>query len=246
MAIINVSELTTKAVDGTGVFDTLMQATNAQVIKEFESGRISGNDYASVYLGALQSTLAQSVTFLLQKQQADKQADLLAAQVTSSGIQDQLTEQQKLNLIAEALGIEANTDLTVQQKANLVTEELKLDEEIALLTQQLANLTATKDKIDSEAALINQKKLTEEAQTEDIVDGSSVVGVIGKQKDLYTAQTSGFARDAEQKFSKIMADVYAVQRGTDESLIPPEGAQHADISKVLLKAAEGIGVTITI
>lgn len=176
MTVITINEVTTKSLTGTGAFDEMMQAVDLHLAREQQSGRITGNDYATVYLGALQATLAQAVTFVLQKQQAS----------------------------------------------------------------QLADKTA------EELLLITQKTRTEAAQILDTVDGNSVVGVIGKQKTLYQAQTDGFARDAEQKLSKIMADVYAVQRGTDESLIPPTGAENADISLVLQKAAEGIGVTTSV
>lgn len=304
MTAITIQEVTTGAINGTGTFDVLMRTVDTHIQEEHSSGRITGNDYATVYLGALQSTLTQAMSFVLQQQQSDKQAELLGAQVISSGIQDSLVTQQTLNLVSDELGIDANTALTEQQKANLinenllllaktsltgqqelnlvseeltidaktslttqqelnlVSEELAIDaktaltnrqvlnlvtdntktiSETAVLDQQKTNLVTTNTKIGSESNLLVQKKVTEEAQT---VDGA-VAGVIGKQKALYQAQTDGFARDAEQKLSKIVADSWSVRRSTDETSIAPDGLDDTDIAQVLTKAAAGIGVTLT-
>ena len=91
MASISTSDLTQASgvttstdgkytVTGTGVFDDLMEAVNAHLDAQFNLGRLTGADYATVYLGAVQSSMQQSVAFILGKQQADKQAELLEAQ----------------------------------------------------------------------------------------------------------------------------------------------------------------------
>jgi hypothetical protein len=72
--------------------------------------------------------------------------------------------------------------------------------------------------------------VTEQAQVTALgVDENSV---IGKQKALYTAQTNGFARDAEQKAAKLMSDTWAVRRTTDEATV-------ADATNVLHDVAIG-------
>ena len=43
--------------EGNGIFDKLIHAVNQNIKIQFDSGRIAGTDYASVYLGSLQSTL---------------------------------------------------------------------------------------------------------------------------------------------------------------------------------------------
>ena len=68
----------TTATDGTGNFDKLMKVVTLHVEAQFNAGRITGTDYATVYLGALQSTLAQAVTFTLNMNKANNEADLLA------------------------------------------------------------------------------------------------------------------------------------------------------------------------
>ena len=98
-----------------------------------------------------------------------------------------------------------------------------------------------KEKLQNEVDLLEQKEKTELAQTKDTVDGSPVEGVIGKQKALFTAQTDGFARKAEQAIAKIMADSFSIRRTTDENLIAPGGLTDADIKDVLNEAKLGIG-----
>ena len=104
---ITLDQLTTKTIDGDGVFDGLMQAVSAHIQREYENNRIKGNDYSTVYLGALQSTLSEAVRFLLDKnsialQQA--QIDRLRAEIellelkknTELIQQDVLRKQQEL------------------------------------------------------------------------------------------------------------------------------------------------------
>ena len=68
----------TTATDGTGNFDKLMKVVTLHVEAQFNAGRITGTDYATVYLGALQSTLAQAVNITLNMNKANNEADLLA------------------------------------------------------------------------------------------------------------------------------------------------------------------------
>jgi hypothetical protein len=84
--ITEASSLTTSTdgkytVTGSGIFDDLMEAVNTHLAAQFNLGRLTGTDYATVYLGAIQSSLQNSVQFVLGRQQADKQADLIASQI---------------------------------------------------------------------------------------------------------------------------------------------------------------------
>ena len=93
MADISFSTLSnaTTATDGTGNFDKLMKVVTLHVEAQFNAGRITGTDYATVYLGALQSTLAQAVTFTLNMNKANNEADLLAQKKTTEYAQTLVT-----------------------------------------------------------------------------------------------------------------------------------------------------------
>ena len=64
------------ATDGAGNFDELMKVVTLHLEKQFTDGRITGTDYATVYLGALQSTLAQAVNFTINMNKANEEATL--------------------------------------------------------------------------------------------------------------------------------------------------------------------------
>ena len=101
-----------------------------------------------------------------------------------------------------------------------------MDAEFDLL--QTTNLKTVEEK-----QLLLWKTNTEKAQTLNAgVDDNSV---IGKQKALYAAQTSGFTRDAEQKAAKVMVDSWNVRRTTDEGTV-------ADGTNMLNDAAVGRAV----
>jgi len=202
MADITIGQITEGTVDGEGVFDKLMQAGESHLAQEYKTNRITGKEYSTVYLGMMQSAMAQAMQFVLGEQQADKQADLIAEQIIAS-------------------------------IANTVRADAESAKKVLLFQEQI-------DKTTAEENLLAQKKVTEVAQTVD-----STGGTTKKQQDLITAQTDGFARDAEQKMAKIFSDVYAINRsalGTSASV--PTALEDPDISSVLIKAADGIGVTI--
>lgn len=193
MATITDAQLTQATLDGQGIFDLLMRANAAHLDAEFQKNRIKGNDYAQVYLSSTQSAMQYAIQFLLEKQRADKQAELLAAQVVTEEKQQALLVQQELNAVTE------NTVL--------VAQECKLRAEYDLIMEQKLKTVA-------ETALLNQKKATEKAQT--LSTGVDPDSIIGRQKGLYKAQTDGYVRDAEQKAAKVLAETWSVRRTTDE------------------------------
>ena len=82
---------TGNSTDGTGNFDNLMKVVTLHLEKQFTDGRITGTDYATVYLGAFQSTLAQAVSFTLNMNKANEEADLLAQKTTTEYAQTLVT-----------------------------------------------------------------------------------------------------------------------------------------------------------
>ena len=73
---------TGNATDGTGNFDNLMKVVTLHLEDQFTAGRITGTDYATVYLGALQSTLDQAVSFTLSLNKANEEATLIVVAST--------------------------------------------------------------------------------------------------------------------------------------------------------------------
>lgn len=213
MPTLVVTDLTTSIVDGTGVFDLLMKANKAHLEAEFNKGRIKGPEYATVYLGSLESVMQASITFLLQKQKTDAEIALLVAQTA-------LVTQQTANAVVEG---------TV-----LVAQECKLRAEYDLIVNNNLKTTA-------EIALLGQKTATERAQT--LAMGVDIDSVLGKQKALYQAQTDGFTRDAEQKVAKLMVDSWNVRRTTDEATVADGVNMLNDVTvgRAVNKVLTGVG-----
>lgn len=67
---LTIDDLTTVALDGTGVFDKLMSSVDLHIQREYKKGRITGDQYAEVYMGVMNGVLSNSVQFLLTKDQS--------------------------------------------------------------------------------------------------------------------------------------------------------------------------------
>ena len=90
--------------DGDGNFDNLMKVVTLHLEKQFTDGRITGTDYATVYLGAFQSTLAQAVNFTLNMNKANEEADLLAQKTITEYAQTGTTSAATLPVAGSVTG----------------------------------------------------------------------------------------------------------------------------------------------
>ena len=240
-----------------GGFDALMKASKLYLDAEYAQNRIRGPEFSQVYLGSMQSNLAAAMNFLLQRQAANQEALVKAKQLALMDLQFEITEQQLLQALAQTSQInaqsqfinaqrgqiEAETALTVQKTDNALIEKDVLIAQKCKLQAEFDVLMLTKTKTTSETALLEQKMLTEKAQTTSLgVDADSVVG---RQKQLFVAQTNGFARDAEQKAAKLWIDSWNVRRTTDETGTLASSTNKLDdasIGQVMTKLMQGIGL----
>lgn len=120
---VNLAALTT-GIDGTGVFDKLMKVAREHLDVEFQKNRIRGPEYSTVYLGSLEAILQSSVTFLLQRDKASLEAELLVQQVANAVLEGKVLEAQECKLKAEY-------DV-------LLATKLKTDQETLLLQWKVA------------------------------------------------------------------------------------------------------------
>lgn len=68
---------TNNVITGTGVFDDLMESVTAHLEAQFQLGRITGGDFATVYLGAMQSALQQSVQYAIGAEKTNAEVTLI-------------------------------------------------------------------------------------------------------------------------------------------------------------------------
>ena len=64
-------------VTGSGIFDDMMETVNAHMAAQFNLGRITGSDYATVYLTAIQATVQHAVAYTIGMQKGNAEESLL-------------------------------------------------------------------------------------------------------------------------------------------------------------------------
>lgn len=167
----------------------------------------------------------------------------LAAQI-------QLIEVQKLKVEQEGILVPKQGLIMDQELLNMEQQVLKSIAEVSI-AQQEATLIPKKGllmdeqvaKAAAEKTLIDNKSETEFAQINDNqTDGSTVGGVVGKQKSLYTNQAEGYLRDAEQKLLSEILKVYLAQISTDTVGTVPSLTTGTKIDEVIDKARIGAGI----
>ena len=115
IAPISNEDLTTKVVNGTGIFDELMTAAHAHLDQEWGKQRITGTQYAEVYLGQMTAVLEQSVAFLVQRDSIYLNNLLTQAQIDKANKELVLLDKQIELIEAQIASQEANNTLIVQK-----------------------------------------------------------------------------------------------------------------------------------
>ena len=112
---ISNEDLTTKVVNGTGIFDELMTAAHAHLDQEWGKQRITGTQYAEVYLGQMTAVLQQSVAFLVQRDAIYLNNLLTQAQINKANKELALLDKQIELIEAQIASQEANNTLIAQK-----------------------------------------------------------------------------------------------------------------------------------
>ena len=210
---LDIKELTTKQLDGTGVFDVLMSATSLHVNGEFAKGNIRGTEYAQVYLGGLQAVLATSVEYInrskllgIEISNQEKQGLLTEAQIKLVEAQaNQITLETQLKLPAEIENIQATTALSDANKSR-VTEEL------TLIPLQRNILTAQAASVGAETILTNKRvdQITQELAKIPVEIQLLENQVINTQtqNELLTAQKEGI----DLQNSKVPKEIVILEK----------------------------------
>lgn len=67
--------------EGTGVFDIIMKAANENIKIQNQASRITGAEYAEVYLGTMQTAISEAMKFLLNSDQSTKDLEVKQANI---------------------------------------------------------------------------------------------------------------------------------------------------------------------
>jgi hypothetical protein len=217
-----------------GLVDQLMATVNHHLELQYDRSRISGSDFASVYLGSLQSVMQFSTQYLLGIMLIDEQKDKTVAETSLLHKQEEkidgelaLIDLQKAELrfrIEELLPLE---------KQKLELEVIKVQQEGLLILAQVSLTGKQEDKIDKEIEFLTAKILTEQANTQAGIAAAD--SLIGRQMSLLAAQKLGFAGDIQVKAAKVHADYDAVFQSVQE--VPEDVLLKAPASGLLSSAA---------
>lgn len=288
---LDISDITTGEIDGTGAFDVLMKTVALHLEREYANGRITGDRYAQSYTEALIATLDQASRFVVSSAQVTQSDELTQAQIDKiykeievMGVQmDQIvagtaqTEAQTAQIASQTALIEAQTDVAnksiemtdaqirkidsdtqvndaqvqqIQKSIEVSTAQItqmgiqnslttaqtaQVTKQTELTTAQIAKVGADTSLVGTQEQLVTYQGHTEQAKYLDTVNGAVVTGVVGKQKEVYTAQAKGFRDSALQAAAKTVIDTWSVRRTTDEATkaSPTSGLQDTNIGSAV-------------
>ena len=189
MTDLTVADLTQTTLEGTGVFDVLMRANRAHLENEYDKNRIKGAEYATVYLGSMESVMRASLEFLLQRQKISLEAqlleqqillaqvevlkanaavDLVHAQIANTQAELAIIQANALKIPAEIALLTAQTSMSDQQRLNLIDELQTATLQRSKLVQETENLVTQELQIAEQTLLSTQQRTNLAAQASNI------------------------------------------------------------------------------
>lgn len=146
---ITLADLTDKTVDGTGAFDVLMSSIKAHLQEEYDTGRITGREYAETYIALVTAAMTTGSQFLIQKDSAAYQNALVLMQARTAQIQATIAAAElaraRQNIALTELQVLSTKVEYALNKLRLATEDItytKIEQDVALGAAQVLNVQA--------------------------------------------------------------------------------------------------------
>lgn len=105
--------------DGVGTFDVLMRSFKAHLEDEYDSGRITGNEYTQAYISLTTMAMQQAMQFEMSKKQQGFATDITEEQAKQAVISTEVATAVKQDQID---GVAAQTDLVQEQVSTQVNQ----------------------------------------------------------------------------------------------------------------------------
>ncbi|WDR22568.1 putative tail protein [Salmonella phage vB_SenP_UTK0002] len=200
-------DLTTKVVDGTGIFDELMTAANAHLSAQWDMERITGTQYAEVYLGQLTAVLQQAVTFLIEKDKTYLNNLLINAQIELANKQIELADKELEKADKEIELLDKQIELQELNK-ELIAQKVKTEK--AQISDTVDSVPVT-GIIGAQIALYKQQKdgFIRDAEQKALKIISDT-WITRKTVDDGTPLPTGFDTAAVDAFTRKVADGVSV------------------------------------
>lgn len=234
-AILTEADLTERLVGGNGMFDGLMVAMSDHLRAEYDKGRITGQEYATAYISMTQTALGSAVQYLLQKDNAYWQGQLIQMQtrtaevaLVTARIQAEIAKADLVKSQLETKTVAANYALS---KMQLSTEDAKhagLEAQTLqttyqtnfLLPAQVAASTKQNEKLDFEIDFLLPKELLKADKGIELM--TSQISTATAQKDQILYQTASILPAQKLGYE---ADT-AIKNYQVGSLLPAQTAGH--------------------
>ena len=146
-----VDGLNTHTWQGTAVFDVLVRMVNENLKIQYDEGRIKATDYAEAYIAGLQTCITESMKFIKEKDNLNKDIEVKQANID-------VLNGQKNNLLKDLEVKQANIGLITQQTANLLKDFALKEANITLTNKQADNLTKDIAVKEANILLLNRQR----------------------------------------------------------------------------------------
>ena len=224
--------------EGTAIFDVLMKAVNENINIQYELTRITGSDYATVYLGAIETCIKEATNLLLQKAIADKEIEVKQAQILQ--IQAATLNTQEDTKLKSAQ-IKTEQEETKLKAAQAIAYPLQSAKDLDVKSKEIAFKTAQISTMDSDN-LIKQEQSTKDiavktAQKNKLIDDLLTAA---KQRDLYTRQITGFDDNKYQKLFESQLSSWGLMFSSGMLTEKPSIITGDKVSQLYTKLTTGI------
>jgi hypothetical protein len=251
---VTLEELTDGCVGGDGVFDTLMASVDLHINREFKNNRLTGDQYANVYLNSLTAVLDQSVKFLLTKDRsrwealtAQMQARIAEIKATEALIELEKVKVETQKAIFDMQNSGAEYAATKMRLSNLDVEycltKAKVESETYnrnfLLPAKLAIDTFQRDSIMTSEVAMNEVRYNRLLPSEAALNEFNHREILPIERDtaaynLNTVMTTQVAIE-DFKLTKVMPVAFAIEQFKLNTALPA-AAQLVDEQKEAMRA----------
>lgn len=218
--IPTIEDITIRQYGGTGIFDAFMESFHNHLDVEYQNNRITGAEYATTWVQLVSIAIQQAVSFAIER--CRLYWDIVGAIVNCwTGL---------MNLMIAKLQAQVQYVTAKAQLHNLRVQYCLV--KLQLATED-ANYSNTMESVEQTRAQTQDSRLS---------DGRTVVGYVGKQKDLLTQQIASFKRNDEVKHLEQLVNIWIAEKTVDEGILVPEAAQNSLISSALESARDNLGI----
>jgi hypothetical protein len=189
---IEIRDFTGGELEGAGLFDELMRTVNSHLKNEYSTGRIVGDDYASVYLGSITNAMQVAAQFVLSQDKTNKEIELMQQQILQAQKQNELIDLQKDQLTISNATAQYNLDFILPKELEKLTSEIAHSaQQIILIQEQITTQEKQQQQMDAQILLT--------AKQEDLVDEQIIAATY-----QYVTPDAGMLY---AQYTKIMGEV---------------------------------------